>query len=283
MILQSSQISSALDEILATIGRAATNFDEAQEDGPAEDWLISTADWNVELSYAKLLALSEILQLPTLRSDIALDYAEAKKEGFRSVDHDPDGFPHLKWLGPARKYHAALECVAGVTPSRTVTKDLESIIRAATYSITDKNVFKTLPSDENDVHLRLEAVLKCVFPDLKHKPTLTKPIKNFEPDTGIPSIQTLIEYKYVSSKSQIGQITDQLLADTRGYTSPEWSSFVYVIYETNRFRPEHEWRQMLRACLVSEQSSVIVISGEPLTENDRSIARRTIPAKASAA
>jgi hypothetical protein len=32
----------------------------------------------------------------------------------------------------------------------------------------------------------MEAILRCVFKDLKHKPPIGKAIKNFEPDTGLP-------------------------------------------------------------------------------------------------
>ena len=61
-------------------------------------------------------------------------------------------------------------------------------------------------------------MLKCVFPDLKHKPVLTKQIKNFEPDTGISSSATLIEYKFLSRAEDVGPLADELLADTRGIT-----------------------------------------------------------------
>ena len=106
-------------------------------------------------------------------------------------------------------------------------------------------------------------MLRCVFPDLKHKPTLSKPIKNFEPDTGLASIGTLIEYKFISRPEQVGSIADQILADTRGYVHPEWRSFVYVIYETQRIKPEAEWSLLLTSSGVTENTSVIVLSGEP--------------------
>ena len=101
-------------------------------------------------------------------------------------------------------------------------------------------MFPIAPQNEKDVHLRIEAILKCIFPDMKRKPSLSKQIKNFEPDTGIPSLETLIEYKFLSRKIDVGGIADQLLADTRGYISKDWKRFLYVIYETNRFRTESD-------------------------------------------
>ena len=142
-------------------------------------------------------------------------------------------------------------------------KDLLQIIRNIHYVITDTAVFATVPANEKDVHLRIEAILKCVFPDLKHKPTLSKQIKNFEPDSGISSLRTLVEYKYVSRKEDVGAIADQLLADTRGYTSKDWERFLYVIYETNRFRTEDDWNQFMRESDVPMNTTVVVLSGEP--------------------
>jgi len=269
MLLTPQQISGTLDDIAESVSRASESFDRANN-GPDDgysDWSECNVAWRLELAYAQLLTLAEALGLPLLRSDIAQDLAAAKAEGFSALEHDPGGDPHLKWQFPVRRHIHTIQTVFANEPSRTVTKDLESILRAAAYSITDRKVFGEPPQDEASLHLRLEAVLKCVFTDLKHKPSITKPIKNFEPDTGIASIRTLIEYKYLSSEVAVSRIADELLADTRGYISPEWSSFVYVIYETQRFKPESEWRHMLREAGVGGNTLVIVISGEPREKN----------------
>jgi len=55
---------------------------------------------------------------------------------------------------------------------------------------------------------------------------------------------------------------EEILADTRGYTSNEWTNFIYVIYETKRIKPEGQWRQLLRDSGVDQNTEVIVISGE---------------------
>jgi len=65
----------------------------------------------------------------------------------------------------------------------------------------------------------------------------------------------------LASVEQVGPIADQLLADTRGYRSREWTSFVYVIYETERFKSEAQWRELLRQCGVESSAGVVVLSG----------------------
>jgi hypothetical protein len=200
--------------------------------------------------------------LPQLRADIAADYKAACADGLLESESDPDGEPYLKWIGPPHQYLAALRAILVSEPSRMVTKDIESILRATNYPLNDPGLFGKPPEDEATLHKRIEGILRCVFPDLLHKPRLTKPIKHFEPDTGIPSIQTLIEYKYLSSRDQAAPMADQVLADTRGYTSRDWTSFIYVIYETARIKPEAEWRQLLRACDIDSRTTVVVLSGE---------------------
>ena len=171
--------------------------------------------------------------------------------------------PFLKWPAIIYDFLMSIGNSYNIHPfTNLFSKDIISILRATLYSITDKSIFKNPPTSENEVHLRMEAVLKCVFPDLKHKPSINKPIKNFEPDTGLPSVRTLIEYKFVASQNDAKRITDEVLADTRGYFSREWEKFIYVIYEASRIKPESEWVQLLQECGVPSNTKIIVLPGE---------------------
>jgi hypothetical protein len=219
------------------------------------------------------LILAESLELPSIRQDIASVFAVAKKN-ITETRLDPDGDPYSRWAGPARQFCRAFQTICGNEPAYTVSIDIKSLIREATYSITNKSVFAKPPQNETDVHDRVEAVLRCVFPSLQRKPRLGKPIKNFEPDTGLPSIGTLVEFKFISRVEQVSGIADEILADTRGYTSKDWTSFVYAIYETKRFRSESEWNQLLRDCKVTEAAHVVVMSGEPRVDEPNKRASR---------
>jgi hypothetical protein len=250
----------AIQNLETQISQTSRQFSEWMHIG--DDWL--EPSWLIESCYLQLLAVIEALDLPELRMIAYNEYKEVKssEEGFASSMSDPDGDPHSVVLGRIRCFSRALMHLLPGDKETTVTKDLLQIIRDIHYAITDTAIFPTVPASENDVHLRIEAILKCVFPDLKHKPTLTKQIKNFVPDTGIPSLQTLVEYKFISRKENIGTIADQLLADTRGYTSRDWTRFLYVIYETNRFRTENDWNQFLRESGVPINTKIVVLGGE---------------------
>ncbi|MEA3496206.1 MAG: hypothetical protein U9R42_09250 [Bacteroidota bacterium] len=258
---QNIDIQSAVHNLEIQLNKASSQFYEwtvrGQEKSIAPAWII-------EACFLQLLCLSELLNLTEFHKMVYNEYTTIKESqyGFNSGDVDPDGDPYSTVIGRIRCFSRALINLFPEDKITTVRKDLLQIIRDIHYVITDSAVFQNPPNNENDVHLRIEAVLKCVFPDLKHKPVLTKQIKNFIPDTGIPSLQTLIEYKYLSKKADVGIIADQLLADTRGYTANDWSRYLYVIYETNRFRTESDWNLFLREAEVSQNTTIVVLGGE---------------------
>jgi len=263
MIKTTSEIKQALQNLDGRITKTYRNLDDWIGSGE-EDWL--DPSWSVESCFLQLLSIAEAFGLPEFRKMIESEYLEVKRsnEGFRAwKTGGPDNQPYLVVLGRIRCFAYALEGMFPEEESTTVTKDVFQIVRDIHYVITDKAVFRTTPADETDVHLRIEGILKCVFPDLKHKPTLTKQIKNFVPDTGIPSVQTLVEYKFLATAQDVPRIADEVLADTRGYTSRDWTRFLYVIYETHRFRTENQWNQLLRESGVPENTVVVVLSGEP--------------------
>jgi len=250
------------------IQRLKENISRASQDYRA--WIETGDDfqepsWLIETCFLRLLAITEALQLEEFRKIIHSEYSNIKnsKEGFSKSDQTLDGDPYSIGLSIIGRFTRVVESFYPREDDTKVTKDLLQIIRDIHYVITDKDLFRTIPANENDVHLRIEGILKCVFPDLKHKPTLTKQIKNFEPDTGIPSIDTLIEYKFLSKRQDVPIIADQVLADTRGYTSRDWHRFLYVIYETHRFKTETDWNELLRQSGVPANTTAVVLSGEP--------------------
>ena len=253
-------IPSAIQNLDIQISKAGQRFYNWMMHG--DDWLAPS--WDIESCFLQLLTVAEAIDLPEFRRMALEEYLTVKnsKNGFEDAETDPDGEPYSPVLGRLLCYHHALENLFLLDEGTKVTTELIQIIRDTQYVITDEKVFKSSPANEADVHLRIEAILKCVFPDLKHNPVLSKQIKNFIPDTGISSLQTLIEYKFLSRKTDVATIADQLLADTRGYVSKGWERFLYVIYETKRFRTESDWNRFLRESGVPNSTTIVVLCGE---------------------
>lgn len=188
-MIQSLDVSVALADFSSKIADAMRNYD---------NWIITDDEhwypaWEIEACFVQILAIVEAMGLKELHKMISSDYAHFKKskEGFAASKMGPDE-PYSTCLSRIRQYLHAIRSFFPQEDQTKVTKDLLHIIRDIHYVITDKALFGGAPRSERDVHVRIEGILKCVFPDLKHKPALTKSIKNFEPDTGIPSIRTLL-------------------------------------------------------------------------------------------
>jgi hypothetical protein len=224
----------------------------------------------IERAFTTLLLLSEVCKLDYFRSLVLEDFENAKNhnDGLRAIEVLDNGESELIAGRDISKLLQAFKAVYGLENKVRSSVSVVDVLRNCEYSLTSPKGLDA-PSDEPELHERIEAVLRCVYPDLKHKPTITKPIKNFEPDTGIPSVKTLIEYKYVDSTEVLKRVSDEILADTQGYKSKDWKRFIYLIYETKRFQSENKWKSHLVECGNPQNTDVIVIRGEMPTKKSK--------------
>jgi len=255
----------ALEGIRTLTGKASEYIDKLMDEHNQPDQferveLEEKARYYTESSLIAAISLVESLGWKFGLRLLKETYTEAKTKSFLRPRYNGD----VAWDESLERVWQVTDCVERLygVGGGDVQRELVEILRATQYSVTDKNCFTAPPASESELHRRIEAVLKCVFPDLRSKPSIGKPIKNFEPDTGIPSLATVVEYKFISTDADAKRVADEVLADTRGYLSAEWKHFVYVIYETKRIRPESEWRQLLRDCDTSANTEIIVICGE---------------------
>jgi len=220
----------------------------------------------IESAFLQLITLSEALQLETLHKAILETYTRAKRIGLSKIDSFEDLSGWSFWAGPVEQLADSIDASFG-SPQRStqgVNAYLLTVLQSLQTAITNKSCFDA-PTNEDDVHNRSEMILRCIFPDLMRKPALAKNIKGFIPDSGIPSLSTLLEYKFLSKEEQSGPIADEILADTRGYEASEWANIVFVIYETKRFKSIQEWRALLRQCGVPESVQIVLLHGEEPT------------------
>jgi hypothetical protein len=252
------QIVSLIAEIRKSIAEAERTVTawECRESDQLEQEVV---EYYIEKAFIQTKMLVEAIGLDKTLSDIQQLDREAKKD-YAKTEYAEGLYSY--WAGKLRPYLDGLSQLVEPDSSKRVSKDIIEILRGTQYSVTDQRCFDHPPSDESELHVRVEAILRCVFPDLLSKPPLAKPIKNFIPDTGVPSLQALIEYKFVESEDDVKRVADEVLADTRGYVSKEWKEFIYLIYETRRLRSERQWMDLLRACGLGQNTAVVVISGE---------------------
>ncbi len=260
-------IESTIAAVRSSVSKAehSTEVRARREEGGADDWFHEyQVAQSLAVAFEQLMVLADGLGLRGTYREIRKCRNEALKysDGLSTFDTDPDGEVHLRAAGGLRRLVSSLEAAYGLS-SRVVSKDLVEVLQASEYAITDPSCFPHPPASEADVHHRIEAVLKCVFPKLQTNPPIPKPIKNFKPDTGLPSVRTLVEYKFVQSKDDLSRVADEILADTRGYISRDWDNFIFVIYETRRLKGEKDWNDLLRECGTAWHTRAVVIRGEP--------------------
>jgi hypothetical protein len=271
--LPHSRVNETLSKIRETLGRAQQIVWRWESRGGDSDET-EEVEFLVEYAFVELLVLLEVAGLPeTLKSVKSLD--KKAKSDYGAVRSSAEGL-YLAWSSKLTPYLSAVQDTLGGPIIQTVTKDIVEILRNTQYAITDRACFTSPPQNEPEVHARIEAVLQCVFPDLISKPPIQKPIKSFQPDTGLPSAQTLIEYKYVASQADAKRIVDEVLADTRAYSSPEWSKFIYVIYETKRIKSERQWKELFHKSGIGEDTEIIVLHGEKPYRTSRKKEKATL-------
>ena len=222
-------------------------------------------EYYIEKAFMELLILLESLNLSNTYDNVRKLYEEAKdnKNGLNAIasgQYDP----YLIWPERIDDYIDAIANIHDVeSDEKFESSSLIDVIRNSVIPITDSKVFGGPPKNEKELHLRLEAILRSIYPTLFHEPPLLKPIKSFRPDTGIRSLRTLIEYKYISSQAESKRVVDEILADRAGYSSREWKRFLFVIYETKRIKHEKEWEQLIRESDISSNTKIVVLPGVP--------------------
>lgn len=215
----------------------------------------------MEQAFLQCIALCQACGLNSLLELVKADYSTGRKDGFLKEAAWEEG-TYLVWSERIRSYLSAIEGGLGLRDEGLVDATLVQVLRNTQYLVGDPRLFAKPPQNESEVHDRIDAVLKAVYPDTLHKPRLGKAVKGFEPDTGIPSLHSLIEYKFVARLQDVGPTADEILADTRGYASKDWRHVIFLVYETARFCSEDNWNRLLRDCEISATMKVIVLCGE---------------------
>jgi hypothetical protein len=258
MNTRSVDIAHAIQQVRELMNKAnaeiVTNFRGADVDNePLAGYLFHSA-------FMHLLVLLEALGLAAAREHASQDYQDARTN-FLKMDWF-EGEAYFEWTDRLSIHLHALEATFGIKDDQVIERDLHSILRNMEYTIADRSVFGGPPSNETELHRRAEVILRSVFgSEVLTKPPIAKTIKNFVPDTGIPSAKTLIEYKFIGNRRDLGRIADQVLADTRGYTSRNWNHFAFMIYEVERFKSEAQWNRLLSECDSADRTTAIVVRG----------------------
>ena len=272
------QIEVEVNAISSRFKRADTNGDtwlfrhQYSEYGHEEEtWLLKSFEVDLDFAWIMMLDLIERLGHKTLLEFAQTDYNKFKEAPSASaMGYDE---PYLIWTARLSLFITVLKDLYLPDPdfegSPIEIEKLTRLIKNSEYYITQSSVFSWVPCVEEDVHNRIEGILKCAYPDLQRKPPLAKKIKGFIPDTGIPSLKTFIEYKFINNEREAKAVLDEIFSDISGYKDHNFDRYIFVIYETIRVFNKSEWEEAVASAQAKESIDVIVLQGSPFTELDK--------------
>jgi hypothetical protein len=136
---------------------------------------------------------------------------------------------------------------------------LEHVLRSTPRILRARNV---VPEKESHVKQVLHEHMESTFSDYSSKVSLPKGLKSFVPDGAIPSLEVLIEIKFVDSRRKVGPIFSGIMEDLSGYGgSRDWTRFYSVVYQTEEFINEGRFDRSLRLSGNAGRWRPIVVSG----------------------
>lgn len=92
------------------------------------------------------------------------------------------------------------------------------------------------PRSEKDVREKVYNVLIHLHPDTVREIPISKVSKVYKPDIGVRSLKAAIEYKYVTSETELKTAIGGVFEDISGYAgSADWTTFFAVFYMTDAF------------------------------------------------
>lgn len=119
-------------------------------------------------------------------------------------------------------------------------------------------------SNEAELDRFAETILRGMYPELNSNPSINLPISHTLPDSGIPNLKLLIEYKYIRSESDFSEHTrDEMQADVRNWAgTEEWTGLIFCVYQQRSFFSEESIREtLIKDSTTFKHLSVVLITG----------------------
>ncbi len=214
----------------------------------------------------KLMAAFEYLRLP----DTAARFRTAV-EGLSATAFaysEQMGGMYSTSLEVIRPYVEIVEAIAGLpTPQGpdTAARDvLKQLLRS-----TARYLFlrKAEPTSESGLQKKIYPLLRAAFPDTTREVSVPHVAKTYKADFGVPSLNTLVEYKYCNSRSDWPKALDEVYADMKGYSgTPQWNHFYVVFYLTDRFTTQEEVDAEFLATASQAWTPMVVFGGPSAAE-----------------
>lgn len=225
------------------------NQQDAYELDEQESAIEESYRLTIEFIYSSLMTLMELMSLNDKKKALIQKVEKIRKEEggkFQIHFNFHLDFFDCKSLNVLNSEVKIISSLLGEVDKKSKEEDKE-IFKEETHRRLIRHLEQTgfyisaldiSPTRELDVQKVMRAVLEGDFgEDYRPKPSISQPFKTFEPDGGIKSIETAIEFKFIDSAGDLKTAMDGIYTDFAGYTdSKDWNKFISIFYMTDNYR-----------------------------------------------
>lgn len=211
--------------------------------------------YHLEAAFRGIGALAERLGVPSiereatsLRSDRV--YLEKTSRPFEGDIHS-DAYS---------KAHACFAPLRAMSNAKAITSHgvLRNILLKTGMIIQDSGI---VPTTEAELRNAILKVCKYSFTDAMKEVGIPRILKHTKGDIGIPSLRTMVEFKFINSETELKSSLDGVYADMKGYKHHDWDTFYGVLYMTDIFCTQEDVEREFELVSADKTWTPIVVHG----------------------
>lgn len=239
------------------IERSYSSMADADEDEDADNHALAShvLEYHLQRTLRAIGALAE--RLGTLSIEREVSALRQDSSNLRATSRPYEGEIHSEALA------IAASCFS---PLRAMTDAHKVTVHGALKNILSKTAVilfnnHKVPKNESEVRNAILAVCSYSFPDAIREVGIPKILKHYKGDLGIPSLRTMVEFKFITSQSEMKAALDGVYADMKGYKHPDWETFYGVFYMTGPFYTQQDVEHEFKFVGADRSWTPIVVQG----------------------
>jgi hypothetical protein len=226
------------------------------DDGSEDHRFASQAlAYHLQRTLRAIGALAERLGTPSIEREVSELRRDPSKLHATNRPDDEDLYSEA--LSIAKSCFSPLRAM---TDAHAITAQgvLRNVISKTAVILGNKGM---APKSETEVRNAVLEVCSYSFPDAIKEVSIPKILKHYKGDLGIPSLRTMVEFKYIDSYDEMKAALDGVYADMKGYKYPDWETFYGVFYMTGPFYTQEDVEHEFKFVGADRSWTPIVVQG----------------------
>lgn len=211
--------------------------------------------FHIERAFRAIGALAERLGIHSIARETST--ARMQRSKLQATSRPYDGEIFSEALSHAHSCFAPLQAI---TNAQAITAQavLKNIISKTAVILNDKGL---VPKNESEVRNTVLDICRYSFPDAIKEVGIPKILKHYRGDLGVPSLRTMVEFKFIDSTAEMKAALDGVYADMKGYRHPDWDTFYGVFYMTGPYYVQEDVQREFEFVGADRSWTPIVVQG----------------------